>query len=134
MAAAGAMMSSDVPLSAQGEQRAQKLARLLADKGIAYIFSTPTIRTQATAGPLSQRLGVPVERYHPKDTLAQFLARIRSLSKGNVLLVGHSNTVDDLVNGLTGRQWLQDLPETEYDNLFLLQKRGATYRFRRQKF
>jgi hypothetical protein len=38
--------------------------------------------------------------------------------------VGHSNTVDDLVNGLTGQQLLNDLPDTAYDNLYIITKKG----------
>lgn len=132
--ATGAMMQNDVPLSAAGEQRAAKLASLLGKKGIQHIFSTPTIRTTTTAKPLSERSGVPVQLYHPRDTVDQFLKRVRAIQKGNVLIVGHSNTVDDLVNGLTGKQLLQDLPETEYNNLFRLRKKGDSYRFTQQKF
>lgn len=132
--ATGAMMSSDVPLSAAGEQRAAKLAHLLGKKGIQHIFSTPTIRTTSTVKALSERTGVPVQLYHPRDTVNQFLKRVRSLQEGNVLIVGHSNTVDDLVNALTGTQLLQDLPETEYDNLFQLRKKRDRYRFTRKKF
>lgn len=132
--ATGAMMSSDVPLSETGEQRAANLANLLAKEGIQHIFSTPTIRTTTTAKPLSERSGVPVQLYHPRDTVDHFLKRVRAIQKGNVLIVGHSNTVDDLVNGLTGKQLLQDLPETEYNNLFRLRKKGDSYRFTRQKF
>ena len=44
--------------------------------------------------------------------------------KSNTLIVGHSNTVDDLVNKLTGENRLQDLPDHVYDRLFILTRKG----------
>ena len=44
-----ANMSSDVPLSEAGQQRAVALKEALDNKKIAYVFSTNTIRTTTTA-------------------------------------------------------------------------------------
>ena len=46
---------------------------------------------------------------------------------GNVLVVGHSNTVDDIVNGLMGISEFSDLPDTEYGSLFIVKKKGNKY-------
>lgn len=133
-ATANANMSSDVPLSTEGEQRAQNLKGLLADERVQTIFSTPYIRTKSTAKPLSDATQVPVQLYSPKDTVDQFIARVKAIQKGNVLIVGHSNSVDDLVNKLMGQQLLTDLPETEYDNLFIVKRKGKKYSFERKKY
>src|SRR5687768_14269138 len=92
--------SSDVPLSEQGVKRAESLADKLKDKSVKHIFSTNTVRTKTTAEPLGKLLSVPVQTYNGSDT--GFVHRIKNLN-GNVLVVGHSNTVDDLVNGLLGK-------------------------------
>lgn len=133
-ATANANMSSDVPLSAEGEQRAQNLKTLLHDKSFAAIFSTPYIRTQSTAKPLSEAKGIPVQLYSPKDTVDQFIIRVKAIQKGDVLLVGHSNTVDDLVNKMMGQSLLTDLAETEYDNLFIVNRKRNKYSFEKKKF
>ncbi|NCU06039.1 MAG: histidine phosphatase family protein [Chitinophagaceae bacterium] len=133
-ATANANMSSDVPLSAEGSQRAQNLKTLLQGHDFAAIYSTPYIRTKTTAQPLSEAKQLPVQLYSPKDTTDKFIAHVKSIKKKDVLIVGHSNTVDDLVNKLMGKDLLTDLPETEYDNLFMVKRKGKKYSFERMKY
>src|SRR5215831_10934411 len=92
------MMQDDPPLSDAGKVRALVLKNELARKHIAHIYSTKTVRTMSTAEPLSQAIKINVEPYSNIDSL---VSAIRSI-KGNVLVVGHSNTVDDIVNKLCG--------------------------------
>ena len=126
------VMTSDVPLSAAGQERAEALKDELKNKGVRRIYSTNFIRTRETARPLSTSTGVAIETYDVKD--AGFINKLRALEKGNTLIVGHSNTVDDLVNGLTGKQLLQDLPDTQYGDLFVVKKRGKNYRYEVKHF
>ena len=127
-------MSSDVPLTEAGQQRAIALKNLLAKKKIHYIFSTQTIRTTSTAKPFAELTGITIQPYSPKDTVDQFISRLKAIRKGSVLVVGHSNTVDDLVNKLMGQNLLTDLPDTEFDNLFIVKRKGKKYLFERQKY
>lgn len=114
-----ANMSSDVPLSDAGTKRAEELKELLLKKKITYIFSTDRIRTKSTAKPLSDALGIPVQLYS-NDTMPKFIERVRAL-KANVLIVGHSNTIDDLANTLCGEKKVpNDFAETDYDNLLII--------------
>jgi Phosphohistidine phosphatase SixA len=113
-------MQNDLPLSEAGKVRALVLKDLLDKKNIDYIFSTNTVRTRSTAKPLSDAVGVPVQLYS-QDTINSFIQRLKSIESGNVLIVGHSNTVDDIVNLLAGRTKIPgDLKETEYDNLYII--------------
>src|SRR5512140_1322272 len=91
--AAASSMSSDVPLSAAGQQRATELARVLGEAGIAAIYTTPYERTRQTAAPLAAKLGLkPVEIAAGKDYAEQMAKRIREKNVGEtVLVVGHSN-------------------------------------------
>lgn len=133
-ATAAPNMSTDVPLTEAGTQRAEKLKELLKDKNIGFIFSTQTIRTTSTAKPLSEALQIPVQIYNHRDTMDKFIARIKSIEKKNVLVVGHSNTVDDLVNKLMNTQLLTDLPETEYNNFYIVTRKGKKYTFKGEKY
>ncbi|XVJ65661.1 MAG: histidine phosphatase family protein [Lacibacter sp.] len=130
----GPNMTSDVPLSERGTQRAEKLKDELLQKNIGFIFSTQTIRTSTTAKPLSDAIGVPVQFYNHRDTLDKFIARVKENGKKNVLIVGHSNTVDDLVNKLMNQQLLSDLPDTAYNNLFMVTLKGKKYKFTRKTY
>lgn len=125
-------MSSDVPLSEKGTDRAKKLRDMLLYKNIGYIFSTQTIRTTSTAKPLSEAINIPIEIYNPRDTSGTFMIQLNTIQTKNVLVVGHSNTVDDLVNKLTGKQLLNDLPDSSYNNLFMVKKAGKKYKFSRK--
>jgi 2,3-bisphosphoglycerate-dependent phosphoglycerate mutase len=50
----------DAPLTADGQQQAERLAELLAERGIDRIMSSPYRRAVATIAPLARRLGLPV--------------------------------------------------------------------------
>jgi 2,3-bisphosphoglycerate-dependent phosphoglycerate mutase len=126
------MMSTDVPLSPSGKERAEALKKLLQNNNIKRIFSTNYIRTTSTAKPLSDAIGVQIEYYKPDDFL--FIGQLKDIKKQNVLIVGHSNTVDDIVNGITGKIHLQDLPDTQYGDLFIIKKKGNKYKLEKQKF
>lgn len=109
------------PLSGVGEQRAKDLAERLKQEKIQHIYSTNTIRTKQTAAPTATEFSLAIESYGKVDS--GFIQQLKSLKK-NTLIVGHSNTVDDLVNKLTGESILTDLPDAAYDNLYILTKKG----------
>lgn len=107
----------DPLLSAEGEARARALSAALADAGVTAIYATPLRRTQHTARPLAERLGVPVQvgPASADSVAAAVLGRHRG---DTVLLVGHSNTVAALVRAFGGRA--EDLTSTDYDDLFVV--------------
>ncbi|HYM93734.1 MAG TPA: phosphoglycerate mutase family protein [Chitinophagaceae bacterium] len=117
------MMSNDVPLSDKGKQRAEALKDALEKKKIAFVFSTNFIRTTSTVQPTADYFRLITEVYGPTPDAA-FISKLKSLKK-NVLVVGHSNTVDDIVNMLCGKTYVPgDLKESDYDNLFIVKKKG----------
>jgi phosphohistidine phosphatase SixA len=125
-------MTSDVPLSAMGKQRAEALKTLLQNENIKHVFSTNYIRTKSTAQPLVDAIQIPIETYDPKDP--QFVSKLKGLN-GNALIVGHSNTVDDVVNELTGKKEIQgDLPDSAYGDLFVVKKKGKRMIFEKKHF
>ena len=130
-------MASDVPLSDIGRQRAEALKEILKNEKIGTIYSTNYLRTKSTAQPLADAVGVTLQVYDPRDTT--FITRITNMGnkdyEGNMLIVGHSNTVDDIVNKLVGKTMVPgDLPESQYGDLFIVKKRGKKMVFQQKKF
>ena len=123
---------NDPPLSSAGKVRAIELLEILKAEKIMNIFSTNTIRTTSTAQPLSDLRGLKIELYNSRDSLVEKLKTIR---KGNALIVGHSNTVDDIVNKLCGEIKVpKDLPDSEYDNLYMVKKKGKKIIFENKNY
>jgi broad specificity phosphatase PhoE len=112
-----AAVGQDPDLSPQGQARAQNIAAILRRAGITAIFSTPTARTQQTAAPLARQLGITVQPYDPRAPRA-LVEKVRSLN-GAVLVVGHSNTLPELVK-LFGGAPGSDIPDDEFDRLYQL--------------
>jgi len=113
--------STDSPLSTAGEQRAQLLARMLDSAGVSAIYTTHFQRTFKTAEPLAKRLGLTITQDDPPA--AELLRRIRaSHPTGTVLIVGHSNTVPELLTALGYKTPVQ-IAASEYDNLFIVSPR-----------
>ena len=127
----------DPPLSQEGEERALQLKQVLGSKDIRHIFSTNTVRTVSTARPLKEMyLGMPIQLYNSKpDSMKVFLDKIRNIRKGNILIVGHSNTIDDIANQLAGKTVVPgDLKDSEYNNLYVLKRKKGGYRFENRKY
>jgi broad specificity phosphatase PhoE len=105
----------DPGLSAAGSARALRLAELLAGQSIERVYVTATRRARDTAAPLAARFGLPVEIYDPKK-LAELATTLRE-RKETVLVVGHSNTTDELAV-LLGGESAGPMPDEEYDRLY----------------
>jgi phosphohistidine phosphatase SixA len=127
------MMSNDPPLTEAGKERAEALKDIMKTKKIGYIFSTNTHRTKLTAEPTRAYFNLETASYSPQPDTA-FINKLKSLKK-NTLIVGHSNTVDDIINKLCGSIKIPaDLKETEYDNLFVVKKKGRKMSFETKKY
>ncbi len=127
------MMNNNPPLSETGKLRAEALKEVLKTKKIGYVFSTNTLRTLSTAEPVKNYFNLTTEIYEPAPN-ESFISHLLSVKK-NALIVGHSNTVDDIVNKLCGSVKIPaDLPDTAYDNLFVIRKKGKKMIFENKKF
>ncbi|MBC7453110.1 MAG: histidine phosphatase family protein [Massilia sp.] len=107
----------DPELTAQGQARAHTLGRMLGKTGIAAIFSTPTRRTLQTAQPLAAQSGLAVQTYDAAKPGAM-IDQVKALT-GPVLVVGHSNTVPELVKLLGGVAGAP-IADDEFDRLYQL--------------
>ena len=92
----------DPPLSAQGSANALRLVPFFKTDPPSVIFVSPTRRAQETAAALARALRVTPKLYDPRDP-AELLEAVGK-EKGTVLIVGHSNTVPDIIERLGGER------------------------------
>src|SRR5437868_10534626 len=108
--------SKDPDLSEAGRTRAEALSKTLRDSKITAIYATEFKRTQQTAAPLAKALGVKVTIRPAKAT--DFALHLGTLHS-NALVVGHSNTIPDLIRELGISEQI-NIADNDYDNLFVV--------------
>ena len=120
-----------VPLSEAGTARAARLAEMLRSAGVTAVYATDTVRARKTAEPTAKAAGLDVHIYSPKDPNGRPAPQLLldSLKKeephGVVLVVGHSNTVPEVLAAL-GYAATVEIPSTQFDDLFVVMpKPGA---------
>ena len=115
--AAAKMTGADPDLSGAGLARATSLAAMLKDARIRTVITTEYKRTRQTGGPVATAAGVPLTVIDSKD-VAGLLKKVRS-STGNLLIVGHSNTLPEILKGLGVTEPIT-IAEDEFDSLFVV--------------
>lgn len=105
-------------LSEAGRVRAQRLAALLSDEPVNAAYATAYRRTHQTAQPVAADHFFRIATYDAQLPALQFAEQLRTLHKtGTVLVVGHSNTVPDIVGALSVRR-VEAVGDDEFDRLY----------------
>jgi broad specificity phosphatase PhoE len=114
-----------VPLSEAGAARATRLAEVLRSAGVTAVYATDTVRARKTAEPLAKAAGLQVRIYAPKDADGKpapgiLVDRLKKEEpKGIVLVVGHSNTLPEILAAL-GYAAKVEILSSQYDDLFVV--------------
>jgi phosphohistidine phosphatase SixA len=120
----------DPPLSKEGVARSQALARLLSSAGIKAIFTSQYARTKQTAEPLAEKLGLSVTpltlklnpsnpRQIAEESTAEVTNKILEHAGHSVLVIGHSNSIPDVIKMLGG-DVVPTIDEKKFDDLFIV--------------
>ncbi len=120
----------DPPLLEAGSARSQELARVLAKTGIKAIYTSQYLRTKLTAEPVARQLGITsttlplkMNPSNPREVSEQSIREIADKvyeARGDsVLIVGHSNTVPEVIRMLGG-DVVPTIDEKEFDDLFIV--------------
>jgi broad specificity phosphatase PhoE len=105
-------------LSAAGVARAEELVHVLEKSGISAIYTSEAARTQSTAAPAAAALGITPVAISAAD-VAGLASAIRTNHAGQkVLVVGHSNTVPQIITEFGGPT--VTIGSNEYDNFYVL--------------
>ena len=113
----------DPPLTEAGEARAELLARMFGDAKspgrIDAIYVSPVLRSRLTAAPLAARLGMtPVAASAGPKELARRV--LQEHEGGRVLVVGHVDTVPQIVAALSGHDIIPAIDAAEYGTMYIV--------------
>jgi len=115
----------DPNLSEQGRIRAVKLAAVLKDAGLKAVYTTQYKRTQQTGQPSATQAGLLLEvrdatKENAETYVSDLLKEIQKQHRGEtVLIVGHSNTVPDIVKYITGSV-VEAIADNEFDRIYVI--------------
>lgn len=128
---------NDPLLTAAGNQRAGDLMRTLKNEGIQKIYVSKYRRTQNTADSMRLQLGIDTVHYIADTICYELMNSImqhRDFGK-TILIVAHSNTIPQIIRrlGLTDYPY-GDLPDHEFDNLFLITYKDEKARLTKKKY
>jgi phosphohistidine phosphatase SixA len=120
----------DPPLLEIGSKRSQELAYMLGKAGIKAIYTSQFLRTKQTAEPLAKQLGIAVTsltirmstsnpREISQESIKEVAEKVYQRAGENALIVGHSNTVPEVIRALGG-DVVPTIDEKEFDDLFVV--------------
>jgi broad specificity phosphatase PhoE len=115
----------DPSLSEAGQARAEALAVALEGLPLQHAISTQYKRTHDTAVPAAKAAGIdvhvkPIDATNAATYARDLVAHIRKDHAGqNLLIVGHSNTVPEMVEALTGVA-PAPMGEEEFDRIYVV--------------
>lgn len=120
----------DPPLTEAGAQRSQKMAALLASAGVKAIYTSQFARTKLTAEPLAKQLGLTVtpitlqsKQSNPREvseeSIRQIVDKIMARPGETALVIGHSNSVPDVIRMLGG-DTVPTIDERTFNDMFIV--------------
>ncbi len=115
----GATPTDNPELSPEGKARAERLAQLLKEIDVYRVAATNTTRALQTAQPLIDLTHCSTDNYSKSATEAFLLSTIQGYKGKVVLIVGHGNTVPDMLNMLSQEKKYENINEDEYDNIYI---------------
>ncbi len=120
----------DPLLTEKGTLRSQELARLLGNANIKAIITSQFARTKLTAEPLAKKLNLEVTsislslnpsnpRMVSEKSTAEVTNKILERGGESVLVIGHSNSIPDVIKMLGG-DVAPVIDEKKFDDLFVV--------------
>ena len=105
-------------LNEKGVLRAEKWKEILKNINLDKIYSTNYNRTIETANPTSKSQNIDITIYSPRNIDYRNFKEINIGKK--VLIVGHSNTIPNFVNGLIEKDFYDQIDDLNNSNLYLV--------------
>ena len=103
-------------LSSSGKKRVKLLERYFSNKKIDTVFTTNLNRTFETAKGIAVFQGIPIIYYDPFKM--SFKTFFKQHKNSNSLIIGHSNTTPNFVNGIIGYPKYSQMMEDNYSDIY----------------
>jgi broad specificity phosphatase PhoE len=114
----------DPPLDPAGAARALLLARMFGDAhppgSLDAIYVSPALRNRQTAAPLAARLGISPVVVPADDPRALARRALHEHDGGRILIIGHSDTVPEIVAALSGQATIPAIGDSEYGTMYVV--------------
>jgi broad specificity phosphatase PhoE len=127
----GTTPANDPPLTEAGVARAKALAASVANANVQAVITTQLVRTRETARPAAEARGLTMETVAVSAAVAEHAKAVadavRKHAGQTVLVVGHSNTVTQIIAALGGPK-MPDLCDSQYSNLYTVVLDGPSVR------
>ena len=127
----GTTPANDPPLSEAGMLRAKALAAALTAANVQAVITTQLVRTRETARPTAEAHGLTMETVQVGGAAPEHANAVADAVRQHVgqtvLVVGHSNTVTQIIAALGGPK-MPDLCDSQYSNIYTLVLDGTSAR------
>jgi broad specificity phosphatase PhoE len=110
--------SKNPDLSEKGLERAQEWQLLFSELSFDEIYSTDFNRTIQTIKPISVKQNKNFSLYNPKTIDIEAFKK-ETFGK-TILIVGHSNTIPNMVNHIIKENKYSDIEENQFGNLYIV--------------
>jgi 2,3-bisphosphoglycerate-dependent phosphoglycerate mutase len=109
----------DPGLTEAGQTRAERLALILSACNLRGVYSSQWGRSRLTAVPTAKEFGLQITQIDAKESKKLAEDILLQHPGQTVLVVGHSNTLSEIVQALGGGS-IPDIGDNDYDNMFVI--------------
>lgn len=110
---------SDPELKPEGAKRAEAFAALFEKADITTFYSTNYKRTRNTVAPLANSKSLTVNTYSSMKA-ADLEGLLTKHAGGTIIIAGHSNTIPEIANALTGEKKFEQFADDDYGNILVI--------------
>lgn len=109
----------DPELTDAGTERARKLGNMLENVSLKGIYSTQTKRTVHTATPSAEKHKMEIDSYNARKQ-EELVTELKARKGEQFLIVGHSNSIPNMLNLFQEKKVYDHIDESVYDNFYVL--------------
>jgi 2,3-bisphosphoglycerate-dependent phosphoglycerate mutase len=116
--------TDDPGLTPEGAGRAEALVKIFKDVTLFRIGSTNKMRALKTIAPIQKAKGVPTDTYQ-KDIQNSYAEDLMTSTGRKILMVGHSNTIPELLNFMTKTKNYKTIDENDFSKFYVISSQAV---------